>query len=54
MKVYSHPIANDIYRVSELISGDRVTATKKLVKDENWKFIGTGWIDTYNAAAEIA
>lgn len=54
MKVYSHPIANDIYRVSELVSGDRVTATKKLVKDENWKFIGTGWIDTYNAAAEIA
>ena len=54
MKVYSHPITNDAYLVGGLVSGDRVKATRKLAKDENWKYIGTGWIDTYNSAAELS
>lgn len=53
LTVYSHPIENDTYKTSVLLSGDRVTATKKLVKDEYWQYIGIGWIYTYNTVSEI-
>jgi hypothetical protein len=36
-----------------LLSGARVTATKKLTYDNYWQFIGTGWIDTEDHVSEI-
>ena len=53
LPVYSIPIAKDEFKVDMLLSGARVTATKKLTYDNYWQFIGTGWIDTENNVSEI-
>ena len=53
LPVYSVPIAKDEYKVDMLLSGDRITATKKLTYDNYWQFIGTGWIDTEDHVSEI-
>lgn len=58
LKVYRYPIMNqnvvDTYQTGVLLSGDRIHATKKLFKDENWQYIEyTGWIRVENAVQEL-
>ena len=58
LKVYEYPLMNsalkDTYQIGQLLSGDRIHATKKLVKDENWQYIeNTGWIRVENAVQEV-
>ena len=50
LNVFSHPINNLAYRTNVLLSGERITATKKLIRDEKWQYIdGTGWIEATDA-----
>ena len=50
LKVYNHPIKNDVYQVNTLLSGDRIVAKKKLVRDEEWQYIDNlGWIQANEA-----
>ena len=53
LPVYSLPIAKDEYKVDMLLSGARITATKKLTYDNYWQYIGTGWVDTENNVSEV-
>ena len=53
LPVYSIPIAKDEYKVDMLLSGARITATKKLTYDNYWQYIGTGWVDTENNVSEV-
>ena len=58
LKVYQYPLRNsttlDQYQIGQLSSGDRIHATKKLVKDENWQYIeNTGWIRVQDAVQEL-
>ena len=53
LPVYSLPIAKDEYKVDMLLSGARITATKKLTYDNYWQYIGTGWIDTEDNVSEV-
>ena len=50
LNVFSHPINNLTYRINVLLSGDRIKATKKLVRDEKWQYIpNIGWIEATDA-----
>ena len=50
LKVYNHPIKNDVYQVNTLLSGDRIVTIKKLVRDEEWQYINNlGWIQANEA-----
>lgn len=53
LPVYSVPIAKDEYKVDMLLSGARITATKKLTYDNYWQYIGTGWVDIENNVSEV-
>lgn len=57
LNVYSYPIADDVYKVSRLQSGDKFTSNAALYRDDNWKRIninGTNyWVDSYNTTQEL-
>lgn len=57
LNMYKYPIANDLYKVVRLQSGDRIQTESHLYKDEHWKYITVngvkGWIDGYNTITPI-
>lgn len=58
LKVYQYPIRNsssqDNYQIDQFLSGDRIHAIKKLVKDENWQYIeDAGWIRVQDSVQEL-
>lgn len=58
LKVYEYPLRNstclDQYQIDQFMAGDRIHATKKLVKDNNWQYIeNTGWIRVQDAVQEL-
>ena len=50
LNAFSHPVHNLAYRINTLLSGDRIKATKKLVRDAKWQYIpNIGWIEATDA-----
>lgn len=50
LNVFSHPVNNLVYRINVLLSGDRITASKKLARDGKWQYIeNIGWIEATDA-----
>ena len=51
---YSHPIADDVYKVGTYHYGERVTVPYVCAKDETWGYTGLGWIQlTASNVSEI-
>lgn len=54
LNVYSHPLANDAYRLVTIQNGDRISVDTYLTNDEAWKYAeGLGWVDSTDSLSEV-